>query len=279
MLAHDPGISDLPSDMISAINNSSALGALFRLSSNQRSLNTSLERLATGRRINSGKDDPAGLIASERLSAEIKALEAQSRSFERTYSNANIADGYTSQLSGLASELKGLAVASANSGALSSEEVAAYQLQADNIVASIERFTGSAITSLEGVSLPDDGNAQVQAQLEAARASAQSVRSGGANDFRSGNFEAAITAIDSAISDITTSRGTIGAYQKYTLEPQLRSNEVALVNLSESRSRIADTDYATETSNLARAEVLTAASVKLLKIAQNQTGTILDLFG
>ncbi len=251
--------------------------ARFGLNRNQNDLNRSLRNLSTGRKINSGKDGPAALIAAERLSAEIKALEAESRTIERLNSNATVTDGHTAQLSSLMGELKGLVVSSANSGAMSDGEIAANQLQIDSIVSSIERITGGAISSLDRVNLPDGGNAAVESQLAAARTSVQSLKSGAANSLSSGNFEAALNAIDSAQTGVNTARGTVGAYQKNTLQPQLRSNEVAVINLTESRSRIVDTDFAVETSNLARAKTLSAASIKVLKIAQDQAGSILDL--
>ena len=69
--------------MISAVSNTSTVLARFTLNRTQREMGNVLRRLATGFRINSGRDDPAGLIASERLSAEIKSMEAQSRSIAR----------------------------------------------------------------------------------------------------------------------------------------------------------------------------------------------------
>lgn len=255
-----------------------ALAGAFRLNRNQNSVNSSLLKLSTGRKINSGRDGPAALIASERLSAEIKALEAESRSQERVHSNATITDGHVGQLSAQMSELKGLLISSANSGAMSDAEIAANQLQIDSIVTSIEGITGNAVSSLDGVNLPDNGNAQVQSQLTSARDAVRSLRSGGVNSLSSGNFEAAMTALDGALSGVSSSRGTIGSYQRYTIEPQIRSNQVTLTNLFDSRSRIADTDFATETANLTRSQILTSVSTKLLKIAQNQTASILDLF-
>lgn len=265
--------------MISAINNTSALGAQFRLNRNQRALGTSMRNLSTGSRINSGKDGPAALITKEQLSAQIAALEAESRSIERVNSHANITDGKSAQLSSMMSELKGLVVSSANSGAMSDAEVAANQLQIDSIVSSIERFTGDSITSLEGVSLPDGGNAELERQFSDARNAVRTLRSGAENSMSSGNFEAALNAVDSAISDVNFARGRIGAYQKNTLGPQLRTNEIARENLMDARSRLSDTDFGREISSLNRSQLLVEAGVKVLKIAQSRTGSLLDLLG
>ena len=263
--------------MLSPLSTSGTLSILSQLDRNQRSLNESFKRLATGRRINSGKDDPAGLISSEQLAAEIRSLEAQTRSLRRVESNAYIAEGHASELSSLYRDLNGLVVASANQAGMSDAEIAATQMQIDSTVASIRRFTGDATTAMNGVNLPNGGNAEVQTLYNNALATAASVQSGGANDLSSGNFEAAQAALQQAGVDIATARGRVGAYQKNVIGPQIRSNQVAYENLSESRSRIADTDYALEMSNLGRAKVLTSAGMKLLKISQQQAKTVLSL--
>ena len=263
--------------MISAVSNSAVLSARFALNRNQAAQNGVLQRLATGKKINSGKDGPAALICAERLAAEIKALEAESESLRRMDANAAIADGRTQQLSSLMSDLNGLVVASANQAGMSDAEIAANQLQIDSIVSSIQRITGESVSSLEGIDLPDGGNAELEGLLNGAAAAVASLASGGANSLSSGNFEAAQQAIKGAIQDVATVRGTIGAYQKNTLEPRLNSNQVAIENLMDSKSRISDTDFALETSNLSRLNVLTATSAKVLKIAQQQSERVLSL--
>ncbi len=241
-------------------------------------MNQTLTRLSTGRRINSGKDDPAGLISSERLSAEIKSLEAESRSLARADANANIAEGHAAQMSELFGELRSLQIASANDAGLTEGERAANQQQVDSIVDSIQRFHGDATASLDGISMPGTGNADVATAYDDALAAAVSVRSGGENDLSSGNATAAMAALDAASTGIATSRGRIGGFQKNVVGPRLRSNEIAIENLSDSRSRIADADYAVELSHLARQEVIAKAGIKVLGIAANQSRSILDMF-
>ncbi len=264
--------------MINAINNTSVLSTLRSLHQNQQSLNTSLLRLATGKRINSGKDDPAGLIASELLAAEIKVLEAETRSLERSRSNAAIVDGSMTEISSMLIDLKGLVVQSANSGAMSDAEIAANQMQIDNIVGSIQRFTGQTLESLDGVNLPDGGNEVIDTDLANAAAALQGVTSGGPNDLNSGNFDAAFLAIDTAITNVVTARGNVGTYQKYNIEPTIRSNNITIENLTSSRSVIADADFAMEMANLKQFQILVAANIKSLKIAQSVSNSILDLF-
>ncbi len=263
--------------MISPISNIQAVPGLRAVAKNQARLGQVMERLSTGRRINSGKDDPAGLIASERLSAEIRSLEAESRALARADANANIAEANTGQLSSIYSEINALTVAAANSGAISSEERAAYQAQIDSLSSSAQRISNSVLSAYDGVNLPGTGNAELAQAISDARAAMASVASGGANDLSTGNYEAAQTALAAASTAVATARGKIGAYQKYTIAPRIASNQIAIENLSASRSRIADADFAVETSLLAQAQVLEKASIKAVGIANQMAGSVLDL--
>lgn len=235
-------------------------------------------RLSTGRQINSGKDDPAGLIASEQLSSEIAAIEAESKAYQRMDSNATTSDGRISQLSGLYSDLNGLVVQGANTACMSYAERDAIQMQIDTTVSSIQSITGDAVTSLEGISMPNDGNAEAATSLTNAANIAATLVSGGTNNLASGNFVAAQDAINEAIGNVTTVRGTIGAYQLYTLQTSMNSNDVAVENLYAARSNILDTDYAKETSKMALYQTLTKAGYKMLSTTQSLSGYMLDLF-
>jgi len=117
------------------------------LGQNNKSLNTALERLSTGLRINRGKDDPAGLIASENLKAEITSLNSAVSNAERADQVVNIAEGGLQEVSGLLEELQGLLVSSANEAGLSQAEKQANQDQIDSILGTIDRL---AIKLLNG---------------------------------------------------------------------------------------------------------------------------------
>lgn len=263
--------------MIGSVSSSNSLTALFQLRKNNSALDKSLERLASGKKINAAKDDPAALISSTQLEAAIAALEAESRTVQRADANANIADGNTGQLSALMNDLNTKLVASANTGGMSDSELQANQMEIDSIVSSIQRFTGDAVSSLDGISLPQGGNQKLDDSLTAAAASISTLASGGANSLASGNFEAAQSIIADASSAAATARGTIGSYQKNTLAPRLSSLQVERENLMASKSLISDTDYAVEIGNHARASLLSAASIKVLQITQQQNGQVLDL--
>jgi flagellin len=121
------------------------------LGQNNKNLNTALERLSTGLRINRGKDDPAGLIASENLKAEITSLNSAVSNAERADQVVNIAEGGLQEVSGLLEELQGLLVSSANTAGLSQAEKQANQDQIDSILGTIDRLASS--TNFQGIKL------------------------------------------------------------------------------------------------------------------------------
>jgi flagellin len=131
--------------------NPSSLIAQRNLAVNNKTLNTTLERLSTGLRINRGKDDPAGLIASENLRAEKSGLSAAISNADRTDQLVNIAEGGLQELSNLLTDLRGLVTNSANNAGLSAEEKTANQLQIDSILQTVDRLADS--TNFQGVKL------------------------------------------------------------------------------------------------------------------------------
>ncbi len=121
------------------------------LSQNTNSLGTALERLSTGTKINRGKDDPAGLIASENLEAEQKSLNQAINNADRADQVVNIAEGGLQEVSGMLTELQGLLTATASRAGLSAEEKAANQLQIDSILQTIDRVASA--TNFQGMKL------------------------------------------------------------------------------------------------------------------------------
>ncbi|RMH29461.1 MAG: flagellin [Planctomycetota bacterium] len=121
------------------------------LGQNNATLSTALERLSTGLKINRGKDDPAGLIASENLRSEKAALNAAIGNAERADQVVNIAEGGLQEVSSLLTELQGLLTTSANTAGLSDSEKEANQLQIDSILQTIDRIAGA--TNFQGTKL------------------------------------------------------------------------------------------------------------------------------
>lgn len=169
-----------------------------------KSLNKSLERLSTGLRINRGGDDPAGLIASENLRAEMKAITAAVKNGERADQVVNVAEGGLQEVSNLLQELQGLVGQSANDAGLSTEEKAANQQQIDSIVSTIDRISNA--TSFQGSKLLN------------------------------GNFDYTTSAVTSSLlTDVTVNSAklpsTAGAYLTVTVDT-LTSAQTAEVYLS-----------------------------------------------
>ncbi len=131
--------------------NVSSLIAQRVLGNNGSSLSSSLERLSTGLKISRGKDDPAGLIASEALRAEGRGLNQALSNAERADQVASIAEGGLQEISGLLTELQGLVTQTANTAGLSTAEKQANQLQIDSILQTVDRV--SAATSFQGIKL------------------------------------------------------------------------------------------------------------------------------
>src|SRR5436309_14341847 len=113
--------------------NVSSLIAQRVLATNNKNLSTSLQRLSTGFRINSGADDPAGLIASENLRAEQTGITTAIDNAQRATNIIGTAEGGLNEVSSLLTQLQGLVGQAANSGGLSAEEIQANQLQVDSI--------------------------------------------------------------------------------------------------------------------------------------------------
>lgn len=131
--------------------NVSSLLAQRVLGQQSASLQTSLQRLSTGLRINRGADDPAGLIASQNLGAEKTAISAAISNAQRADQVVNIAEGGLTQVSDLLISLESLVDSSANDAGLAAEEKQANQLQIDSILQTIDRISNS--TSFQGIKL------------------------------------------------------------------------------------------------------------------------------
>ena len=143
--------------------NISSMNAIHKMIANQNDLTLRLERLSSGLRINAGKDDPAGLIASENLRSEMRGLEGGIANSLRASSVIATAEGALNEISSLLIDIKGLLVTSANKGGLSDEELDANQLQVDSAINSIQRIANS--TQFEGFKLLNGNRAYVTSSV------------------------------------------------------------------------------------------------------------------
>jgi len=244
---------------------------------NRAAENQALERLASGKRINRGSDDPAGLISATQLDAAIQALEAEVEATSRLNANANITDASLSQLSSLTGDLNAAVVRAANTAGLSREEQAAAQLEVDQLVQSIQRFADQSIESVGGLGLGKEQGEALAESLREASVALSSLASGGENALGGGDLEQAQSIISGALTAFSTARGTVGAHQKNTLAPRAAQASAQIEALTAARSRIVDADFAEETAKLARAETLTKANVEVLRIQRRNAATVLSL--
>lgn len=146
--------------------NVQALRTVHQLRGNNLDLNTRLDRLATGLRINRGADDPAGLIASESLRSEIRAIEQAIDNSARAINVVSTAEGALNEVSALLLQLQDLLVQSANDGALTDDEIAANQLEIDSILGSIDRIANT--TAFAGRKLLDGSGAYTTSSISPA---------------------------------------------------------------------------------------------------------------
>jgi flagellin len=178
--------------------NISSLQAINNLNRNQNNLALSLQRLSTGLKINSGKDAPAGLIASESLRSEMTGINQAISNSSRAGNVINTAEGALNEVSSLLLEVQSLTNEAANSGALSPDEVKANQLQVDAILNSINRISNTtqfngvkllngqldyvtsgitpsaiSVAQVNQAKIPDNGSVNVTVQVEASAKTAE----------------------------------------------------------------------------------------------------------
>jgi flagellin len=281
---------------------SNSLAASHQVQRTQASLANTLTQLATGSRINSAKDDPAGLIAQELLRSEITASNAAVKNTVLANSMLNVAESGMHQISNLLIEAKGLAVEAANTGAMTPQMIEANQVQLNAILDSIDRF--SSMTNwlgkplLDGSVSSENGGAlfqlgpdvvssqQVTVPIESTRTSRvgsgsnllMELRSGGAASLAT-NPALADKILSGAISQIATQRGTIGAEQKYTLDVNINALQDSLVQLTAAKSLISDTDFAVATSNAVRDQILLQAGIQSLGLINQSPNYAASLLG
>jgi flagellin len=153
--------------------NVASLIAQRGLAQSQQALSTSLERLSTGLRINTGEDDPAGLIASDGLKSEIAGINEGISNSQQASNVISTAEGALNEISSLLLTIKGLVVQSANSGALSPDEIAANQLQVDSAVQSITRISNT--TTFAGLQLINGNLGYITSGVDATKIDALTV--------------------------------------------------------------------------------------------------------
>lgn len=264
--------------------NVASLNAQRNLGQSQLELSTSMKRLSSGLRINSAKDDAAGLAISDRMTSQIRGLNQAARNANDGISMAQTAEGALQESTNLLQRMREIAVQSANDTNTAQDrqslnaEFSQLQEELDRI-ANNTQFNGQNL--LNGTFDPANGGAAAVFHVGANENQTISVSVGQADATTLGvdsatidvldvpNSNSAIGIIDTAIGTIDTIRGDLGAIQSRMESTIANLNNVA-ENLSASRSRIMDADVAMETSAMTRANILQQAGVSVLAQA-NQT--------
>jgi flagellin len=256
-----------------------------------------MERLSTGMRINYAKDDAAGQAISTRLTAEVEGLAMASRNAADAQSMIDTAEGALQETTNLLMRMRELAVQASN-GTLEDSDRTALDAEFQALEAEIDRinnnttwannsvFNGNA--KVFQVGTKDGGANRISHTFTSMAAHDLGVDSFGAdnvsgngNDISAdltsqANAQGMITAVDAGIEKVSAERGKLGALSNRLTSTITNLDQVA-VNLSSSKGRIQDADFAAETGNLAKNQILQQAATAMLAQANASKGSVLTL--
>jgi len=279
--------------------NVSALNAYRNLSSTQNDLSKSLEKLSSGLRINRAADDAAGLAISEGLRSQVNGLNVAARNAQDGISVIQTAEGALSEVHSILQRMRDLAVQAGNDSN-NTESRTAIKTEIDGLASELNRI--GANTEFNGINLMDGSSKSFQVgangnevggnvsnvitvdltNLATALTGVVTTEATGADltatitvDTQD-NAALAIEAIDTAITNISTSRAELGAKQN-RFESAINSLNVSSENLAAAESRIRDTDMASEMVKYTAANILSQAGTAMLAQANQSTQGILQL--
>lgn len=262
--------------------NALAINAYRNLSATNVTLGKSLEKLASGFRINRAADDAAGLVISQGLRAQTAGLRQATRNAQDGISVVQTAEGALNEVHTMLERVRTLAVQAANTGGNSTEARTALQNEVTQLGAEISRIASSTKFGTEELL---DGTYSGTFQVGANAGETISIGIGasvtGAGTAVSGldlvgSASAAITAVDTQIGNISTLRGQLGAVQN-RFESVVNNLNVTVENLVASESRIRDTDMASEMTTFTRNQILSQAGTAMLSQANGVPQTVLSL--
>ena len=283
---------------MSVINtNTLSLVTQNNLTKSQASLNSAVERLSSGMRINSAKDDAAGQAIANRFTANIKGLSQASRNANDGISLAQTAEGALSEVNNNLQRIRELTVQAAN-GTNTAEDQASIKGEITSRLSEIDR--SALTTEFNGTKLLDaaktigiqvgakGGGAAGGDQINVTLSNMSATALGGLFDAAgtnglaftgtptAANAAADLAKIDNAIAAVDTQRSALGASQNQ-LASASTTIGTTITNMSASRSRIEDADYAVEVSNMTRAQILQQAGTSVLAKANQSTEGVMAL--
>jgi flagellin len=272
--------------------NISSLNAQRNLTTSQGALETSLRRLSSGLRVNSAKDDAAGLFSIQKMTADIRGLNQAVRNAQDGISLAQTGEGAMDQIQNAMQRIREIAVQSANATV---EDRSGLQAEVDQLTQEISRivtttaFNGTSLLNSSATTLnfqigqdAGDENRIAVTGLDLTGITGYNATLTATGTIDVSSSAAAVTAItnlDSSatgIDVVSSARATFGAVQN-RFESVVVNLTTYAENLSAARSRIQDADFAAETANLTRAQILQQAGVAMLAQANTLPQTALSL--
>ncbi len=246
--------------------NAGSLNTVRNLSTMQRSIRKTMQKLSSGLRINSAADDPAGLVISEQMRAQIGSIAQEIANLDGIISRNKTADSCLMQMQDRLIDMREVAVAAASNGYVDDSMVEAYESELNNCASA---FNSMAETAAFGTKKLLDGSDGSVAEIEDVEqfdlSSPESV-------------EQAVEAIDEKLAEIHGVQGELGASTAHELASMRDSLEISHRNLTESESIIRDADMAREqvnfVSQLLRIQVGTAVLAQGNLLAKNVFGLI-----
>jgi flagellin len=261
------------------------------LMNSQSSMATSLERLSSGLRINRASDDAAGLAISQRFTAQIRGLEQANRNANDGISLLQTAEGALDEVTNMLQRMRELAVQSLN-GTVSNSDRNSLSDEYNELKSEIGRIldstefnntnllhTDGALTMQVGFKNGASYQIVVSTQNMATRGTAAGGLAsvlGNLSIGSGGQAGSAVGILDSALNSVSEKRADFGAKQN-RLEATVRNNANVIENQSAARSRVLDTDFAAETANLTRTQILQQAGTAMLAQANAMPQNVLSL--
>jgi flagellin len=262
--------------------NMSSLNAQRNLTKSGNELSTSMQRLSSGLRVNSAKDDAAGMSIATKMDSQIRGMSQASRNANDGISMIQTADGALSNISDALQRMRELAVQGANDTNGTDEwanittEMTALNTEIGRI-ASDTKFNGTALLTATAVTKSIQVGADSAQKIDVvfdANTTYAGVSSTSITDTTTAS--AAIAAIDTALNALNTERASLGTAQN-RMGYAISNLGTSIENQSAAKSRITDTDYASETSKLSRAQILQQAGTAMLAQANSAPNNVMSL--
>jgi flagellin len=277
--------------------NVSSLNAQRNMANASKSLDTSYSRLASGLRINSAKDDAAGLQISNRLTSQINGLDQGNRNANDGISMAQTAEGAMDEITTMLQRIRTLSQQSANSSN-NTDDRTAIQAEVNQLSSEIDRVSSDSTFGgkkmLDGNFSGDfqvgaDANQKISFAISFAMTitgiagsdstiSSFTTGAGGIDVSSASKAQNVLANVDKMIKAVDSKRSELGAVQN-RLDSTIRNQSNISENVSAARSRIRDADFATETANMTKQNILQQASSTVLAQANQRPQAALSLLG